>query len=266
MAYGSSTAKVITFNIRLDTENDKSDQWNYRKAAMVDYLILQDADFIGIQEALYHQVKYLDSMLTGYKYIGVGRDDGKKGGEFMALFYKTKSWSVESKNTFWLSETPSKCSKGWDAMCFRVCTWGKFSNKKTGKKIIINNTHLDHKGTVARAKSVDLLISHVNGFKEKCPALLIGDFNFTPDDSLYTVISSNLLDAKKLAKSISESNPGTFNGFDGGQYGPPYNHRIDYVFFREEKNVLAYEVPIILTGAGGHLSDHFPVIVTFELE
>lgn len=266
MVYGSSIAKVITFNIRLDTDGDKMDQWKYRKASMVDYLISEDADFIGVQEALYHQVAYLDSMLTGYKYIGVGRDDGKKGGEFMALFYKTKTWSIESKNTFWLSETPSQCSKGWDAMCFRVCTWGKFTNKKTGKKIIINNTHLDHKGTIARAKSVDLLISHVKGFKDKCPVLLIGDFNFSPDDSLFATLNRKLLDSKLLAESVLESNPGTFNGFDSGEYGPPYKDRIDYVFFREEKKVLEYKVPIILTGGGGHISDHFPVIVTFELD
>lgn len=53
--------------------------------------------------------------LDGYKYVGVGRDDGKTKGEFSAIFYNTLKFDVLKEKTFWLSETTDIISVGWDA-------------------------------------------------------------------------------------------------------------------------------------------------------
>jgi hypothetical protein len=83
----------------------------------------------------------------------VGRDDGKEKGEFSAIFYDTNRLQVLNSGTFWLSETPEKPSKGWDAAYNRVCTYAVFKDKKSQKEFIALNLHFDHIGNVARVKS-----------------------------------------------------------------------------------------------------------------
>jgi hypothetical protein len=55
-------------------------------------------------------------------------------GEHSAIFYNSDKFKLLEENTFWLSETPEKPSKGWDAAYNRVCTYGLFQNKKTKRK------------------------------------------------------------------------------------------------------------------------------------
>lgn len=265
-AQPTSTLRVMTYNIRLDVESDGPDAWIHRKEALASLIQAEQADFIGVQEALYHQVHYLDSVLNQYQYIGVGRDDGKKEGEFMALFYKTNDWKVSNANTFWLSPTPDSCSMGWDAACKRVCTWGNFTNLHTGKEITIYNTHLDHMGQQARAGSIDLLLSRISSQPKGRPLVLMGDFNMTPSGPWYEHTSASLKDARVMADLVLESFSGTFNGFEKGEYRAPFNQRIDYVFCRNIDGVTEYKVPVPLTENGRHVSDHFPLIVTLVVD
>ncbi|MGS0524177.1 endonuclease/exonuclease/phosphatase family protein [Zobellia nedashkovskayae] len=72
----------MSYNIKYDNVNDTVNNWNDRKAPMVRLIKHYAPEFIGMQEVVYHQLTYLDEALEDYKYIGVGRDDGKKKGEF----------------------------------------------------------------------------------------------------------------------------------------------------------------------------------------
>src|SRR5690606_11484901 len=67
---------VMTYNIRYGSANDGDDSWDHRKESLAREMAFYEPDFIGVQEALHFQMEYLDSMLTQYSYIGVGRDDG----------------------------------------------------------------------------------------------------------------------------------------------------------------------------------------------
>ena len=96
-----------------------------------------DVDILGIQEGLKNQVDYLSEELSNYSYIGIGRDDGKEAGEYSAVFYKKDRFDKLESNTFWLSQTPDKPGFGWDAVCNRIVTWGKFKDKETGKVFYI---------------------------------------------------------------------------------------------------------------------------------
>ena len=105
-------------------------------------ILFHKAYIAGLQEALKDQVDDLTELLPEYNWFGVGRDDGKEAGEFMAVFYRKDRFDVLEQSTFWLSETPESPTKGWDAMCYRVVTWGKFKDKITGKTFYLFNTHL----------------------------------------------------------------------------------------------------------------------------
>jgi len=81
---------VMTFNIRYDNPKDNQNWWEYRKSSVVQMFNFYSPEIIGIQEGLYHQLKYIKNSLPEYDYIGVGRDDGKTKGEYAAIFYKKK--------------------------------------------------------------------------------------------------------------------------------------------------------------------------------
>jgi endonuclease/exonuclease/phosphatase family metal-dependent hydrolase/predicted esterase len=249
----------MSYNIRYDNPGDKEDNWHHRKKELVEYIQLQGADFLGVQEALSHQVSYLDSQLLSYDYIGVGRDDGLAAGEFMALFYDREKWTCLDHKTIWLSETPGKASRGWDAACHRVVTFGTFLSDD-GQKIKVFNTHLDHRGEEARKNSLSLLEELIEEEGKHFPVVLMGDFNFTPDDPLYDQLTSFLQDCQ-LVGSKAEAARGTFNAFriDGD-----YPNRIDYILHNEYWRVKDYQVGHPLTKNGRQLSDHFPVMVKMK--
>ena len=127
----SQDLKIMTYNIKLDYPKEGKNSWTNRKPFMVKQIKFYEPDVLGVQEAMPNQMKDLDSLLTNYSFVGVGRDDGKDEGEYSAIFYKKNDLEVVESSTFWLSQTPDKVSMGWDAVCNRVCTYALFQDKKT---------------------------------------------------------------------------------------------------------------------------------------
>jgi len=246
---------AVSYNIRMDNPSDNLDNWTNRSDDMVAYLSTLKADFIGVQEALPNQLSYLTSGLTSHAALGVGRDDGLRGGEFSAILYDTSKWVVIQSNTFWLSDTPHLVSKGWDAACLRVVTYGIFTST-VGDTIVVSNTHLDHVGSEARAKSVELICGSLETY-DHLPVVIMGDFNFTPDDKNYSVLDSQFDDA---FAACAPSNPiiGTYNGFGTDETA---TRRIDYVWYSPALSCERYKVDRPKTSAQRQLSDHYPVIV-----
>lgn len=252
------TYSAITYNIRYDNPDDNTDNWHHRKTELIAQIQELKPDILGTQEALVHQVTYLDSMLTNYNYVGIGREDGKTKGEYAALFYNKDKWSCLQNKTFWLSETPDTISVGWDAALERICTYALLENKKTGKKLWVLNIHFDHQGTKARQKSAALLIAKITDLqKEKpAPAILMGDFNATPQDSPIKLLSQTFYNSGKLIEYAA-----TFNAFDL-KSAPQYC--IDYIFTTD----LAVKQCKVLKKKrknGHYISDHFPIIIRFSL-
>ena len=85
----SGELKVMSYNIRLSSANDGTNSWMYRCGATLEMLADQKPDVFGVQEALPDQLEFLDEFTSGYDYVGVGRNDGKTGGEYAAIFYKS---------------------------------------------------------------------------------------------------------------------------------------------------------------------------------
>ena len=65
---------VMTFNIRYDNPKDNQNWWEYRKSSVVQMFNFYSPEIIGIQEGLYHQLKYIKNSLPEYDYVGVGSD------------------------------------------------------------------------------------------------------------------------------------------------------------------------------------------------
>lgn len=251
--------KIISFNIRYNSWNniDDANGWPFRKEAVVNMILQEHPDAIGLQEALVDQLLYLDSSLPTYRRVGVGRDDGNEGGEFMAIYYDTTRLEYVGYNTYWLSETPEVPSLGWDAACRRTVTTLKLRDRHSGEEFVYLNTHLDHVGMVARAESAKLIASTIKDFPTDLPVILGGDMNSTIDDTIFNTFYANgLQSAKEL--SGSESNDITYNAFGKGE-----GSAIDHFFVRNAK-VSTYNTLTADYGAP-YISDHYPIAITILL-
>ena len=253
----SQTLTVLTYNIRYDNPSDSLNSWSLRKAWLCEQVRSVNPGIFGIQEGLKHQVTYLDSSFSGYKHIGVGREDGKCKGEFSALFYDAGKFKVLKQSTFWLSPTPGKVSVGWDAACIRICTYGLFREISTGRKFWVFNTHFDHMGIIARKNSALLIRKKINSLnKSHFPVILTGDFNDGSESESIRIITAEFLDSKSADKSMSIWSEGTFNGFDAIK---PATERIDFIFTGFGARATDYRV-IREIRDGRYASDHFPVV------
>ena len=259
--------KIISFNVRYSSapEIDGDNRWELRCDASVKMVAEQKPLAIGLQEACPDQIDFLDLNLTGYEHIGVGRDDGKRAGEMMAIYYDTTRLTLLDSGTFWLSETPEKVSIGWDAACNRTCTWGHFKVNETGFEFLYFNTHLDHVGSQARRNSVKLIVAKMAELNpNNVPVFLSGDFNSTTDDTIFEPLKASLKDAR-VVSAISDKII-TYNGF--GKVTDSPNTRkewvIDHIFF-SGVNPMAFRV---LNGNYGvpFISDHYPILFTFRAQ
>jgi len=254
---------VITYNIKYDNVNDTVNNWNDRKAAMVDLLKYYNPGIIGMQEVLHHQLTYLEEQLSDYSYIGVGRDDGKEKGEYSPILFNAKKYKLLQSETFWLSETPNKISVGWDASMERICTYGLFEGATTKKQFLVFNTHFDHIGTVAREKSAELIVSKIKEINtDKLPVVLMGDLNLSPKEKPIQFLQNALTDGQRSTQKPFYGPSGTFSGFDHLRI---LSNRIDYIFVENFK-VREYVHIDDRMENNKHISDHLPVFAKLVTE
>jgi endonuclease/exonuclease/phosphatase family metal-dependent hydrolase len=254
--------ELITYNIRLNTPGDGEHAWPNRRADVAALFRFHRASIFCVQEALPEQIDYLEEEFPGFYYEGVGRDDGKRAGEFSAVFYDHSRFKRVNGGTFWLSETPGECSFGWDAACRRVCSWVELEESPSGKKLFVFNTHFDHVGEVARKESASLILEKVDELAGTgVPVVLCGDFNLPPESAPVKLIRGRLNDAYEVSELPPYGSVATYHGFT---YDDPPRNRIDYVFVSEGVRVLRYGA---LTDSRDRtfFSDHLPVLVTLKL-
>ena len=259
--------KVMTFNIRLNTSSDSLNAWQYRKDHLASQVLYHHTELLGVQEALNDQMVDLQQRLPAYKFIGGGRDDGKRKGEYSAIFYDTATLQLVETQTFWLSETPTVAgSKGWDAAITRIVTWGKFKYKSSGKIFYAFNTHFDHIGKIARRESALLLLKKVKEIAGSTPAVITGDFNSTPQDEPIIVVKNekdplHFTDTKELSQTPHYGPTGTFTGFAAKERD---DFPIDYIFVKGKWKVKDHAT-ISQSWNGRFASDHFAVVATLVL-
>ena len=259
---GNDIHSVITYNIKYDDNSNGENSWNVRKGAMIELIHKLSPDILGIQEGLIHQVEFLDSKMSDHKYVGVGRDDGKRKGEYCAIFFNEKKYKLLEKSTFWLSENPDKVSIGWDAVLERICTYALLKNIKDGNKIWVFNTHFDHVGNIAREQSARLLLEKIQMLNvNEDPVLLIGDFNAEENSKVIDILIQKLIDTKRDYEVEHKGPVGTFNNFLNNK---EIIKRIDYVFSKGFQTISHQHIDKKLE-SGDHISDHLPVFVEVKI-
>lgn len=233
---------VATYNLRQlnGGDNEAGNGWERRYPVIATLVQFHDFDIFGTQEGYKSQLEQLRAAMPGYDYIGIGRDDGKEGGEHSAIFYRTDLFEVVDHGDFWLSETPDRPGLGWDAVCNRICTWGHFRHIPSGKEFLFFNLHADHIGKRARVESAALVKSKMQEFGSTLPVFLTGDFNVDQTHSSYAAFNdgSALVDSYTVGKLVYALN-GTYNAYHTDDYT---DSRIDHIFVSPSIEVKKYGV------------------------
>ena len=256
-----ATFNLITYNIRMNTPDDGVNAWPLRKDKVAGLLKFHQADIFNVQEALPLQMDDLTSSFPDFDHVGVGRDDGKRAGEHMAIFFRKERFDKLSDGMFWLSQTPTKPGLGWDALCNRTVTWIKLKDKITKKTFYVFDTHFDHKGKTAREESAKLILKSIKEInKENLPLILTGDFNLTKNSLPIQSILKELNDANDKSQSLPYGPEGTSGGFEV----KVMPNKIDFIFINSKINVIRHGV---LSDSFGlyYPSDHLPVLVEVNI-
>ncbi len=257
-SYGQNL-KVMSYNIRLDTASDEENAWPNRKDFFTSQIQFYNPDIFGVQEATPNQVVEITSSLPDYNKFGIARE-GEGKGEACTVYYKKDRFKIRQSNTFWLSETPNIISKGWDAACNRICTYGLFEDSKTKKVFWVFNTHLDHVGVEARIKGIELILSKIKEVNaKKYPVIFMGDFNSEPHTEQILEIKKVMDDTREISIQKPFGPSGTFNGF---KHNEPVNLLIDYIFISKNNSFKVLKHAVLSDAVNlKYPSDHLPVYI-----
>jgi endonuclease/exonuclease/phosphatase family metal-dependent hydrolase len=260
--------KVISLNIRYDNPEDSLNAWPRRIPVILNFFKNEKPDLIGLQEVLIQQYEFLDSVLTDYSSVGVGRTDGVKEGEMNPLFFKKERFDLIRSKTFWLSETPDvPGSMAWGASLPRIVSWVELSDKMTHEHFYFFNTHFAHDSDSARILSSELLLIKVDSLAAGFPFVITGDFNMLHSSKGYSILTDPYESVPLLsdAYAVTEKRPVgpayTFNGFSE----KPSSGRVDYIFVRNGMEVLEHRI-FIKKERGVYISDHWPVMSVVALK
>ncbi len=297
-----TSVRVGTYNIRLQRgDTGTPNDWDARKADMVDLIRRLDMDVFGLQEVCPGQADYLTKSLPQYVMSGVHREDGKRKGEASPVFYRKDRFDAVKSGTFWLSETPDvPGSKSWQTACPRVCSWILLKDRRTGKAFCFANTHADHVSKLARKEGMLLITRRMREFAPPgTPVVFTGDHNCRETEEAAAAVSKFLKNAMYLSetppagpwrtltcwkwrdreypaadvlklpphvRNARKGSPDADKATNGGHEWKDFGMRIDYIYVSDGVKVKSY-----CTRAdarpGTHLypSDHFPVVAEIKL-
>ena len=205
MAQNTTDVSVMSFNIRGENENDGTNSWSFRYVSVAMMLEDVQSDLICFQETTALQLDYFTDLISKYKYIGVGRDNGKKEGEYTSIMYNSKKLSVGKSGTFWLSETPDKASSGWGADHPCDAVWAIFKEKKSGKSFFVVNTHIDVDDPDYQKQAIELILQKIDALNTgNLPVVFTGGFNMEDGDQNLEVVKSRYQNARSVAFSTDD--------------------------------------------------------------
>lgn len=257
--------RAATYNVRFDSAADAAngDSWAERKGSVADVILRHDFDIVGTQEANKDQMPELAELLPGYDYIyhsyGI-----REGFHNCATYYKRDKYELLDQGTFWYSETPEVESIGWDANDHRLCHWGHFRDRATGREFFFLNSHLYWRLEVARANSGKVLVDQVRKIAGDKPVIAVGDYNSREETPQVKDILSLLRDAYAVSETAPAGPVNTDLG--GGNFLGPAKARIDYLFVSDDVRVKDYTVIDDKREKGHYPSDHLPIVCSVEIE
>ncbi|MBE1877913.1 endonuclease/exonuclease/phosphatase family protein [Myceligenerans sp. TRM 65318] len=259
---------VMSFNIRYDregaTQPGDADYWPEREPLVTEFLELEQPSLLGVQEAEFHQLTAIGKGLgRHHEMVGYGRGGGAAG-EYSAIFYDTRRFTVLWWDQFWLSDTPQVIgSATWGNTVTRIVTWARLRDARTGRDLLFANSHFDHRSENARVRSAEVVrdLAADSGL----PVLFTADCNAAAENSepYDVLVTDGGLQDTWLAGERLTPRAGTFPNYGEPD---PNGTRIDWILASPEWDVRYAAINTWTSAAGRWPSDHTPVQAVVRLE
>lgn len=247
--------RLVTFNIQYGAQP----QWLSKREPLGAMLRDCAADFLCLQEVSAEGFAWLRAALGRPAAAGVGRDDGRDGGEHVPIFVLNPHWALRASGTFWFSPTPDVPSRAWGAAHPRICTWVEVARAgDPPRTLTIFNVHLDHRSRWARTESLRLLATRIAHGPPGAPVIVCGDFNLRRSARAHTLLAASARDLRDVGARLAPATP-TWDGLSPFGFG---RARIDYVFADAALDVPHYAV-LPNRQDRRRVSDHHPILVDF---
>ena len=250
--------KVMTFNLRMDTDADGINYFPNREPRVLEVIRTEKPDLIGFQEATDYIRGFLKTNLSDdYTVIGCGREKNYRG-EACCIAFRKNCFELISFDTHFLSTAPNAPGSiyaGSDqSKCPRLYVHAELSHEEMEQPIHFFNTHLDHRGAQARVLGMAQILQHLSSVKGY--SILTGDMNAHPDTECIGLTSA------LKAKTLQDATVGIERTFHNFGRADDRIVKIDYIFTDgEPKEAYAVEdVPV----EGVYVSDHYPICAYLE--
>jgi endonuclease/exonuclease/phosphatase family metal-dependent hydrolase len=249
--------KIITSNIRFDNPADEKDAWPFRRSFLAETLLSHIPTIISTQEGRRPQLEDFASLLPEYSLISKNRQWIEQR-MYPCLFLKTADWDIHDSGDKWLSLTPDEAgSVSFESAFPRLFTWAQASQKKSGEKFLIVNTHLDHVLETTRLSQVEVLANELIKLIHSDEKIIImGDFNDSPNGVVREHLLSLLPFICDPWKKLNKKEETSFHPFTGIN---PEGFRIDWILL--DQRISFNDIALDKSDRAGKFpSDHFPVI------
>lgn len=249
---------ALTLNLRFGRAADGPHRWEKRQPALQSLLHAHAADFMCFQEVMDFQATWLQACLPDWGRIGL-RSLAPPFWQNNLIFHHRR-WTLRRADHFYLSPTPDIPSRARSSRWPRQAVIGLFQNP-SGPLLVIT-THLDF-SEHAQQQAAEVLIQRLSGFPAQAPALLLGDFNCTPESACYRRLTAGReagdVPGPAFRNVFPPPFPATYHGFRGGLG----RRHIDWLLCRGDLRVMEARV---LRGrySGNYPSDHFALRAVFE--
>lgn len=250
----SAKIKVFTFNLRVEAKVDGINIFDNRRGRILDTILEYSPDVIGFQEANDKMREWLIDSLSDYFVVGCGRL-GDWRGESTVLAFKKHMFEMISLENRWLSATPDipgSTFGGDQSSCPRMFTAVLLKHREAEKPFIFLNTHLDHKGAVARLLGAVEIMQYLS--EKGYHFVITGDMNARPDAREIAAFT-DFAPCGSAVVDATEKLGGTFHAF--GKLEVPV--KIDYIFTDmlcdTDESFIVPNEPI----DGVYITDHCPV-------
>jgi len=138
--------RVVTWNLHCGQETGPlwlHFDWARRKHALQSALGAVVPDILCVQEAVAEQVAFLEQLLPRHRRVGVGRDDGREGGEHCAIYFDRNRFEELDSGTFWLEEPIDEPRRSLlsPLNIKRICTWVRLRDRRVDRVLRVYNAH-----------------------------------------------------------------------------------------------------------------------------
>ena len=230
----------MSFNIRFAraghseeaSENNWADPKHPRRERVIRVIRDFNPDLLGVQEAREEQINDLREALPEYEFYGIGRDDGKTGGEFSGIYFRKDRFTRKDAGSFWLSATPDKLGTTFSLNKLpRIASWVRLVDNKSDREFVLLNMHWDHQDQTAREKSAALVRERLAEIAKGVPIIVMGDLNSKEDSQAYATLTvadeagRELIDSYRKLHPKRSPDEASFDDWKGTVKGS----RIDFI-------------------------------------